>query len=136
MERPVEAGDAVHPRAGIGDRLLAFADGHEESARLEGAGGQVEAAVVLAVRFVEVGVGLVEEEQVLALHVEDERARVRGAGAQEFGMAGEEGLPGGAADGDEVIGEADAGVEEAADEIEVGPVQPEDEDLHRSSSSR
>ena len=78
-QRPEESGDALLAAPGVGQplaRALAYR-GHDLHA-LEGGHGQAELRVLGPRLGVEATVGLVDEQQVLALDVEDDAVRVGG----------------------------------------------------------
>ena len=76
-DRPIEA---VHALRAVGDVRLrvpvTLAGRCEHADRLERAGDEPEGAIAVALLLVELRVVVIEEEEVLALHVEDERVGV------------------------------------------------------------
>ena len=77
-ERPPERGDAAGPAGDVraAGRVVRASAGRRSPAEANGLGGQAEPGVVGAQVVVEPGVGVVEEQQVLALDAEHQRLRV------------------------------------------------------------
>jgi hypothetical protein len=122
-DRPEERGDVAGPGGDVGAGVGVVAGGRgEEGHRPERPGGQAQAGVAGGLVGGQLGVGVVEEQQVLALDVEDQRLGVGGIGPEHAGVehaveeeAGVGGLGRHARDTTDV----DVGTPAAVEELEV-----------------
>ena len=139
-ERPVEGVDAE--RCGWRRRAPAFGSslrgGREDGdASRTGSAGRPEAPVALTVLVGEADVGVVEEQQVLALHVEDQRLGVDRLGAEharvEQGVEQERGVGGLGGDARDAA-DVDVRAAGAVEELEVEVQRLVVDDRARSGS--
>ena len=84
VQRPVEPGDAREAAGGLWQRLVTRPTGRKERHRFERSGRQAKGGPPSSLLLRQPSVRPVEEQEVLALHVEDQRLRRRPAGAERL----------------------------------------------------